>query len=179
MKQSKWTKIALAIIGITLLIVGGYRLYMALGGEAKQENEKAKESAAFLGDTVADVDGVEFCITSVTDTQTVGSGYSEVTTENNFIVVSIRITNNSDEPYDVNSLRFLLTENGNEYEYCGDALFAFDDQMYMDSINPSLSKEYTIVYEVPYTSAEKDWQMKILHNVYSDRNFVYINLREE
>lgn len=179
MKQSKWNKVALIIIGLTLLIVGGYRLYMALEGEAKRENENAKESAAFLGDTVTNVDGVEFCVTSVIDTQTVGSGYSEVTTENNFIVVSIKIINNSNKPYDVNSLRFLLTENGNEYEYCGDALFAFDNQMYMDTINPSLSEEYTIVYEVPYISTEKEWQMKILHNLYSDRDFVYINLREK
>ncbi len=179
MKQNKWTKVILAIIGITLLIAGGYQLYMALGGESQREDEKAKKSAVFIGDTIANVDGVDFCVTSVTDTQTVGSGYSEVTTENNFIVISIKITNNSNEPYDVNSLRFLLTENGNEYEYCGDALFVFDNQMYMDTINPSLSKEYTIVYEVPYTSAEKDWQMKILRNIYSDRDFVYINLREE
>ena len=179
MTNNKLFRIGSVIVGIALMLIGGYRLYMTLGGEAKRENENAQKSAVFIGETATDADGVEFCVTSVNEAKTIGSDYSKITTENNFIVVSIRITNNSREAYDVNCSHFVLTENGNEYECYSDALLRVENHMYLDTINPFISGEYVIVYEVPGTLEEREWQMKIIHNVFSDKDFVYVNLREK
>lgn len=166
------------LVAIIFLIYGVHELYNVFVGEPKKENEKAKQSAAYISSTAEDVDGVDFCITSVKNAKMLGNEFTRITTENNFIVVNIKITNNSNEAYSANYIRFLLTEGENEYSCYDDALFV-DNHMILDSINPSITKEYTLVYEVPYKSNEKDWQMKILHNYYSDKHYTYINLKEK
>ena len=93
--------------------------------------------------------------------------------------MTILIANESDEPYDVNSLRFVLIANGKEYQYCEDTLFVVENSMYMDTINPGISKEYVIIYETPTTTTETEYMLKIKSNGFSDKAEAYITLREE
>ena len=160
------------VILATLLVFGVFGL---MGG---CDNTSSSDKA-MIGDVVSDKDGVEFCITNVTNQKSVGEGYFEEKTDNNFIVVTITINNGSNEPYDVNSLRFLLVCDGAEYEYASDTLFAFDNFLSSDTVNPHLSKEYTIVFETPTTTMEDEYVMKIKPNAFVDRDCVYIVLKND
>lgn len=170
-KSYKWLYI---LIGIILLLDGGYKLYKSLS-----KDDTAKDNAVMINETIADKNGVEFCVTKVEDVKSVGSGYAEVTTDNNFVVVTIKITNNGKDPYDVNSLRFLLINGDTEYEYAEDTILAFDNYAGLDTLNPGISREYTIVYETPTATNECEFEMKIKTNAFVDDDCVYITLGEK
>lgn len=166
------------IIGIILLIAGFYRVFDGLGGVIGDKIPVATTPPAAINEFVADRDGVEFCVTKVENQKSIGSGYSEVTTENNFVVVTITIRNNGTEPYDVNSGRFVLMNGEIEYQDDLEALYAFDNAMFMDTINPGLSKEYTIVYETPMETQDGDFRLKIKYITFLESECVYISLVE-
>ena len=132
-----------------------------------------------INETISDKNGVEFCVTNVDNQKSVGENYFSVSTDNNFIVVTIKITNNSNEPYDVKSLRFLLLCNGLEYEYSSDTILAYDNYLSTDTINPLLSKEYVIIYETPSTSVEDEYVLKIKPNIFDEKDCVYITLKQD
>ena len=104
-------------------------------------------------------------------------GYSEMTTDNNFVVLTIKIVNNSGEPYNVSAGRFLLICDGAEYEYDADAVLKVDNAMWIDDINPGITKEYKIVYETPTTTDEREYVLKIKPIGFSDKDSVYITLK--
>jgi hypothetical protein len=133
-----------------------------------------------IGDVSSDDEGVEFCVTSVANSESVGSGITEVKTDNNFVIVTVKIANNSNEPYDVNALNFsLIDSSGNEYEHTNEAMFVYDNFMYIDNVNPGLSNEYTIVYETPTTTIDEEYKLKIVHNIFNDKDHVYITLKDK
>ena len=169
----RFLKIVLAIV---LLVCGCYEIYMSLGGRAAKEERVAKENAVSIGETASDKDGVDFRVTSVDDTNTVGEGYFTVSTENNFVVLSIEISNNGDDSYDVNGLDFVLVMDGKEYECDYDAVVAFENYLYIDTINPGITKDYVVVYETPVTSDQADCQLKIDYNLFTKYNNVYIDI---
>lgn len=174
--MKKVCKIFCIIIGVILLIDGVYTLSKHLSNTS--DATKDIESVT-INETISDKDGVNFCVTNVDNLKSVGNGITEITTENNFIVLHIKITNNSNKPYDVNALRFLLVEGENEYEYSSDALLAFDNHMYMDTINPNLTKEYVIVYETSSTTNEKEYMLKVKPVNLSEKGSIYVTLRGE
>ena len=161
------------ILAIVLILDGGLKLHDVF------TPEKEAVESVMMNESVSDENGINFSVVSVDNKNIVGSNFTEVTTENNFVILTILIANESDEPYDVNSLRFVLIANDKEYQYCEDTLFAVENSMYMDTINPGLSKEYVIIYETPTTTMETEYILKIKSNGFSDKAEAYITLREE
>lgn len=163
-------RILCAILGTVLIIDGGYNVYKAFGhGDTKSTVASVEESAT---DKATDKNGVSFSVTSVQDTNAIGENY---TTANNFVIVTVKIDNAGDDAYDVNTLRFKLIADDKEYEYDADAVLYLDNAMFMDTLNPGLSKEYNIAYETPFTHTEKDMKLEILDNAFSS-NAVYIQV---
>ncbi len=159
-------RILCAILGIVLIIDGGYNIYKAFGhGDTKSTVASVEESAT-------DKKGVSFSVTSVRDTNAISENH---TTANNFIIVTVKIDNSGDDAYDVNTLRFKLIADDKEYEYDADAVLYLDNAMFMDTLNPGLSKEYNIAYETPFPHTEKDMKLEILDNAFSS-NAVYIQV---
>ena len=167
------------LFSLVMIIVGCYMIY---NGAIKPhlENRTALEQSnnISIGDEVADKDGVVFCVSNVDNLNSLGEGYSVAQTDNNFVVVTINITNNSGEPYDVNPLNFTLVEGDKEYEHTNDALFSLENVMFLDTINPSLSNEYIIVYETATTTEQSEYRLKIRHNYFSKNDNTYITLKE-
>lgn len=161
----KKSDIFVFIIGILLIIYGVGKFINGFSNV----NESSNGS---IGEYVSDKNEVRFCVTSVEDTSTIGESYA---TDNNFIVLTIKIDNAGKEAYDVNSLRFKLIADDAEYENYSNALFALEDALYLDKINPGISKEYKIVYETPFTHTEKNCKLKILDSAFSNRG-IFINL---
>lgn len=159
-------RVLCAIIGLVLVVDGVHTVYKALNiGSTKTAVTSVEESAT-------DKNGVDFSVTSVRDTNSIGD---YCTTDNNFVIVTVKIDNTGDEAYDVNTLRFKLVADDKECEYYENGVLALDNAMYMDTINPGLSKEYEIAYETPFTHTEKDLQLKILENAFSN-NAVYVRV---
>lgn len=166
-------KALMMIAGAILLIGGVFEIYDTFN----YDDASAPVSYA-IGQPVTDKDGVQFTVTSVQDATTIGDeGYYPATTSNNFVVVNIQITNGSKEAYDVNSLRFLLLADGEEHEYAEDTVFAKENMLSLDTLNPGLSKEYCIAYETAFKHTDKDCRLKILSNAFSNQDYVYIDLK--
>ena len=171
----KLGSVALFCIGIVLVIGGCIKLYTALTGGNNESD--AVGASVKINEVVSNKDGVEFCVTNVENVKSIDDGYSEMTTDNNFIVVTIKIVNNSNEPYNVNAGRFILICDGAEYEYEADAVLKVDNAMWMDEINPGITKEYKVVYETPTTSVESEYKLKIKPVGFSEKDSVYITLK--
>lgn len=166
------------LIGFVLLVGGFLMLFNGLGSIAGDVTPESATLPASINEFAADRDGVEFCVTKVENLKSIGSGYSAVTTENNFVAVTITIRNNGTEPYDVNSSRFVLMNGEIEYQHDSDAVWAIDNGMFLDTINPGISKEYTLVYETPMTTQEGDFQLKIKYNTFIESACVYISFAD-
>ena len=166
------------IVAIIFIVVGVCQIYDGINKPKQEDVQKLEQSSdVFIGDEAIDKDGVVFCVTDVYNTNSLGEGYSKVSTDNNYIVVSVKIINNGKEPYDVNSLRFALVSGDEEYENTDNALFSLDNAMFMDTINPSLSKEYVLVYETSKSTEEAEYKLKIKSNAFSKYDNVYISLK--
>jgi hypothetical protein len=167
------------IIGLILLVVGCCQVYNAVMKPTIDDKKVLERSDLItIGVDAADKNGVVYCVTNADNTNSLGSGYTKTQTDNNFVVVTIKITNNSNEPYDVNPLNFTLLDGDKEYEHFNDALFALDNVMFLDTINPSLSNEYIIVYETPTTTEQSEYKLKIKRNVFRKTDNTYIKLKE-
>lgn len=174
-KGSAFGKATRIILAAVLIISGLYNLYKAI---PKDDTEEPLTSKVIINEFVADKNNVEYCVTKVDNQKSVGADFYEVTTEHNFVVVTIKIVNNGKEPYDVNSLRFVLMEDETEYQNDSNAIMALDNAMWMDTINPGLSKEYALVYETPTTTHDSEFSLKIKPNAYVDDECVYIILKD-
>ena len=168
------------VIGLAMICLGIYQILYPYAIKPYLENKEAlKQSEDILiGDIASNNKGVDFCVTKVENLKSVGSGIAKVTTDNNFIIVTVKIVNNSSEPYDVNTLNFSLVEGDKEYEHTNDVILSYDNAMFIDTINPSLSKEYRIVYETPTTTEEGGYKLKIVNNAFVEKHYVYITLKE-
>lgn len=160
------------------MIRGCYQIGKALG-LFNTNNAKSVHEEVMIGESIENKDNVAFCVNNIVDEKSIGEGSFKRETENNFVVITVKVTNNSNKVYDVNSLRFLLTDGKNEYQYFTDALMAVDDHMYMDSINPGISREYKLVYETPSDSAETDYKLKILPVGFDKKDYVLISLKQK
>lgn len=172
MKHGNVLRIILAVI---FAITGIYQISNAFSNDGHKEI--VKETVG-INEFAVDKDNVGFCVTNVDNSKSLGSGYFEVTTDYNYAVVTIEIFNNGVEPYDVNTLRFVLMNGDTEYEYAAEAIFSLEDSMYLDTINPGISKEYKIPYEIPTSTDDGEYMLKIKPYAYTDKNCVYIALKE-
>lgn len=146
--MKKFVRFVEIFLGSVLIIGGCYKIYKALGG-----NQQKAEPVA-MNEVATDKNGVEFTALSVED-------------EDDYILVNVNITNNSTEPYDVNSLNFVLTDGTSDYECSTDLSFLDkENAMFIDTLNPGLSQDYILGYETSVKSTDKDWQLKIDNNIY-------------
>ena len=169
------SRVLLFVLGLTGLICSVYRINKYFD---EINITKSETTIVIADEQVADENNVEFTVVEVENVKSVGSGYENVTTSNNYVVVTIRINNKGTEPYDVNGLRFLLVSNGKEYEYSNETLFSYDNYLYLDTINPGIVKEYTIVYETPDTTYESEYLLKINPCSIIDGECVYISMKQ-
>ena len=164
------------IIGILFVISGAYKCITAITNMVYTKN--IDNQSVIINEYVVDGDNVAFCVIDVDNQQTIGSGYLEATTEYNFVVVTVKIFNNGTDPYDVNGLNFVLMQGDTEYEHNYEAVMALDNPLYLDTVNPGITKSYTIAYETPVTTNEGEFVLKIKPRMFSDNESVYIALKE-
>lgn len=78
-------------------------------------------------------------------TKEIKSDFLTKTSENQFVVVTVKITNNDDRARDISSGMFeLIDEKGRTYKA---ADITFDEFLFYDTINPGLSKSAKVAFE--------------------------------
>ena len=133
--------------------------------ETEKSNNGSSVQSVYLGETAVNSDGVEFVVQSIKDTQKIG--YS--TTENNFIVVTIKISNKGKESWEQNQNNCVLIFNGAEYEYSSATYLLGDAMSSFTEINPNITKTMSIAFETPTKSSEGGYSIKLSgYSLWSD-----------
>jgi hypothetical protein len=124
----------------------------AAASKAQAESEAAIESLSKIpkiGDKV-DVGEVSYVVEKIETSQTAGGEYLNTTAKGVYLIVSISITNNSNEALTISESFFKIICG--EKEYLADSaatLYASDDQsLWFDSINPDLTTTGVVVFDV-------------------------------
>lgn len=137
------------------------------------KNDNTTNKVYYLGETATTSENVDYIVTSVKNTTKIGSEE----TENNFIIVTVKITNNGKEVWDKSPSSFILLCDGAEYEYNFDATLSLPDHMsYFTEINPGISKTVNIAFETPNKSTESLYSIKLER--YSAQDSITIKLQE-
>ena len=137
------------------------------GGDEIQDHENVNSSEAwYICDNATNSSDIVFKVNSVQNTQFVGSGILSESTSNNFAIVNISISNNSDKPFSANPNNFNLVLNGKKYSYHSATYYLDNGMSSLDDINPGITKTYRIVFEVP-TSTLNDTYTLVCGNNYS------------
>lgn len=112
-----------------------------------------------IGDSVSNKAGIVFKVERASDSTIAGEGYLTETTDMNFVIVSITITNNSNKEYNANPNNFHLKKGSNEYSHHS-ATYYYDNGMdAFDGINPGITKTLTIVFETPTRSTDEEYSL--------------------
>lgn len=153
--------LALAIIGALVPAEqtdeGGRQASPAAQDAPAEEETAGDEAAKQEADNVAEVGeslslkGTSYRVESVTTRQTVGSDFTSVTADGVFVVVTLTLTNEKNDPRTIlaDNVR-LVGGNGNEYSTDSEACLAFENSLcILQEIQPDLPKSVVAVYDIP------------------------------
>jgi hypothetical protein len=145
--------------GAILAVIVGFVIYSALDTPSNtlynaqtavaQVEEQAETPAAVTGNLGDKLDAGEFGITvsSAKITAKLDNGYNGVTTENQFVVVKVTVSNNDDRARDISKGMFTLVDRDNKtykaYDVSGGAFLMYD------TINPGLLRTRSVAFETP------------------------------
>ena len=142
--------------------------------EENSNKENNSNTVYYLGETATNSKNVNFTVTSIKNTTKIG--YTE--TENNFIILTIRIENKGNESWTQNPNNCILLCNGAEYEYSSATYSLADSMSGFNEINPGISKTMSIAFETPNKSTESDYSIKLEGYSFWEDDSVTIKLQE-
>ncbi len=146
-------------------------------------NSSDESPIYYIGD-IATSNSVKFKVDSVDDTMLISALILEeeysVETENNFIIVKITISNNTNNEVYLTDASFDLESESNSYELHPAAGAFFDDGFYVLKIfEPGVSKTITLVFETPSKSTEEDYALTIYPDSLTDRKIVFLLINRD
>lgn len=124
-------------------------------GNTSNKNNTTREY--YIGETVKNSDNVCFTVTAVENKTTIGYTH----TENNFIIVTLKISNNGTEAWSQNPNNCTLICNGSEYEYSSSTFYLDNGMSALDDINPGITKTLSIAFETPSKSTDNVYSIKL------------------
>ena len=137
------------------------------------DSDNSKNEPVYIGQVTSNSSDVEFVVLSVTDTQTIG--YNE--TENNFIIVTVKISNNGSESWSQSPLSCYLHKDDAKYSYSS-ATYSLENSMSsMYEINPGITKTMSIAFETPTKSTEDTYSITLSDHSGSSGKTVTIILK--
>ena len=165
---------------IILIVVGGYLMYDgAIKPHLDNKTALEQSESIIIGDEIVDKDGIRFCVNKIENLSKIKGAFTNLETENNFVVAHITIANGSSEPYTVSKEKMLLLTENAEYESHLNASLAFpENYLLYDTLNPGISKQYVIVFETPTTTVDDSYKMQIKKYLYQNTDSLYVSLQE-
>jgi hypothetical protein len=159
-RRHTWIKVLLILGACFLVLIGGCA---ALIGSAANEvsQELAEDQSGDVSDPsevkskaglnqALSLKGTTYKVTSVRTADSVGSSFTKEKANGTFVILNVQLTNEKNEPATIMSNALTLVGgNGSAYSTSDDALFAIDDQLLLEEIQPGLSESGTLIYDVP------------------------------
>lgn len=155
-----WVKALVIIGGILLTMIVGCAALIGVGvNEAGKEleeessgdisDESEVKETATVGQPLT-LKGTTYEVTSVDKSQSVGDSFTKEEANGTFVTVKLKLTNEKDDPATISeSAITMVGGNDKAYSTSDDALLAVDDQFLLEEIQPGLSEEGTLVYDLP------------------------------
>lgn len=106
------------------------------------------DGSIYIGEAVENYQAIEFVVTEVRDSQNVGI----LSTSYNFVVVTIQMTNKSDNSWFINSSNFKLQQNGINYDN-HNATYQASNWTSNPYLYPDETRTLSIVFETPSKSS--------------------------
>lgn len=138
------------IVAIVALSGGGDEDATVTPGSGSENGEATDEGkTAAVGDTV-ELKGTAYKVTRARTAQEVGGEFNKAQADGTFVIVDLTLTNLKDEPATIlgDAVR-LVGGNGKEYTTDDDAIFAVDNPLILQEIQPDLSQKVVAVYDIP------------------------------
>ena len=118
--------------------------------KAPDDDSGEEKAPADPAGVTAETDAVKVTVLSTERTQELQDSLWESTTSNEYVVIDISYTNKSSESLDLWANDIVLVDSeGKEYEANTDVSLAVETPIFIEEINPGLTIEGTLVYEVP------------------------------
>ena len=115
--------------------------------ETNNSNNQQQNKKYGLNDKVV-VKDLEFTILNINNTKNIGGTYGE-DTDNNFVVVTIQIKNNSTSEKHIYDNNFVYYRSNNEYKPHSAGIYLDNGFWLNETIGAGLSKTIQVVYEIP------------------------------
>lgn len=131
--------------------------------QTTEEKQEKKEDVIYhIGDVVT-VGDVEYIVNGIEQSSTVGNQYLNTTAQNQFLIVSVTLTNKGTEALDVSSSFFKLKSNEKTYEASSDAsVYLAEESIAYESINPDASFTGKIAFDVTQETIDaSDLQLQV------------------
>ena len=168
-----WVLVVLLIGGIDGTIGGA-----SSNGENKPttgDNDNTQETIYHLNDVVISGD-LEAIVTSVTNTKYIGDELLGEGTENNFIIVTVKLKNNGSKEKYLSGSNFYLFDGKNRYEPHTAGIHLKDTGFYLNTtIGSGISKTISIVYEIPAEYVKGNYYVNISDGIFEKDAKVYLN----
>ena len=103
------------------------------------------------------VNDLEYTVLSVYNTTVIDSFFEDGKTDNNFIVITLKIKNNSSSEKSIWSSNFYYYRGNSKYEVHDSGLYLDGGFWLSDSIGSGITKTIKIVYEIPSESQSTDF----------------------
>ena len=164
----------ISIISCSLLFTACDFFSNNQNGQTNQNNQ-SNETNGKIGDTLTNSDNVDICLVACTNTTMLGTEYLNDTTENNFILLTIKVTNNSKKQQTFSATCVdLYNSKGIKYEA---TTSLYIDFIISEDIGVGITKSFQVVFETPTTTEQENYTAKIGYSRYtSDRNRVVFDL---
>ena len=122
-------------------------------------------NTCYIGETAVNKDNVAFTVTNVQNTQQLGSGYLSENTDYNFVLITVKVTNNSNKNITISgSCADLYNSSGTKYESQTSLNVNY---IISEDIGAGISKTFKIVFETPKTTSQETYILKIGYNSYT------------
>lgn len=170
-KTSIWaTIIAIAIVAIVFACV--YNVLFPSDNSPSPDNNPSK-TTYYIGDTVKS-GSTQFRVTSVKDTNQIGSELLGETTSANFIIVSVTITNTGNSEISLTSSNFSILLESSTYEPHTSGIYLENGFYALTTIGSKLSTSIDIVFETPSKSTAGKYYISLKGDSYFDKK---VNVR--
>jgi hypothetical protein len=147
-----------AFVGILWVIVILAVIGALAGGDTGGDDDGKSATTHSIGETFTVGEGdqsIEYTVTNVETSSTVGGSFTSEEADGEFVIIDIEMKNVGDESFSLSSSVFSLSAGGNEYDTDDDAILAFDNNVIYEQLDPEVTKEGKLVFDVPEDAGDR------------------------
>jgi len=162
-----------------LIIIGALAGSGGTGDDPAKSQNTPEPTTHSVGETFRVGEGaksIEYTITDVSVQDNVGSGITAEEADGVFVVIQIEMTNVGDESLSLSSNVFTLVDNQDRgYDTDSDAILAIEDNVIFEQLDPGVTKEGTLVFDVPQDQSGRELKIEPA-GIFSDAKEHYVSL---